>query len=424
MSAGTLERHATLYADTTKSLDELVHLEDPAFYVDPWPVYARLQAEAPAYFYRRLNTWVVTRHHDVRYVARTPEIFTASHGILLLDGVKSGAGAQDLFAGAEDFVGLTDPPRHTELRRIMQPPFMPPALAALEPRIAGFVDDLLTNMPLAEPVDWVERFAARLPVMVIAAILGIDDHDEEFFGRVRAWSDIVEDLASKDLSEEELVDGKRTFTELNSYILAMFDRKRRAPGDDFLSSLLADELDGRKLSEANLVGCTQALIAAGSDTVRSMLSSIVALFAAHDDQFQIVREDASRTPAAVEEILRFAPPARAFARQVVTPTVLHGQQLSPGERMVMAFDAANRDPEVFDDPHVFDVTKDRAHRNVAFGFGTHVCIAAPLARIEGRVVIDALRARCRRFEPAGEGRRVESFLRNGWHDLPVVLYAR
>jgi cytochrome P450 len=155
-----------------------------------------------------------------------------------------------------------------------------------------------------------------------------------------------------------------------------------------------------------------------------MLSSIVALFATHDDQFQIVREDASRTPAAVEEILRFAPPARAFARQVVTPTVLHGQQLNPGERMVMAFDAANRDPEVFDDPQVFDVTKDRAHRNVAFGFGTHVCIAAPLARIEGRVVIDALRARCRRFEPASGGRRVESFLRNGWHDLPVVLYAR
>src|ERR1700734_3012470 len=132
-SRDVLARHAERYGDSSRPLDELVHMEDPAFYVNPWPVYSRLQREAPVYYQRSLNTWVVTRYDDVRAVARTPEVFSAAQGILLLDGVKSGAGAQDLFAGGADFIGLTDPPRHTELRRVMQPPFTPPSLAALEP---------------------------------------------------------------------------------------------------------------------------------------------------------------------------------------------------------------------------------------------------------------------------------------------------
>jgi cytochrome P450 len=418
---GVQARHAERYGDSTRPLGELVHMEDPAFYVNPWPVYSRLQREAPVYYQRSLNTWVITRYDDVRTVARTPEVFSAAHGILLLDAVKSGAGAQDLFAGGADFIGLTDPPRHTELRRVMQPPFTPPSLAALEPRLVGAADRLLDAIEPGSVIEWVDEVAARLPVMAIAMILGIDPDGQEFPRQARRWSDVVEDLASKDLSAEEITTVRRVFAGIDRFILALFDERRQAPGVDFLSSLLADSLDGRRLTEANLIGFVQALIAAGSDTVRSLLANLVALLAARPDQYALLRERPELAPAAVEETLRFSPSARAFARQVVRDTTLGGQRLRAGQRVLMAFDAANRDPSAFASPQVFDVACPREHRNVAFGFGTHVCIAAPLARLEARILLEALCRRFGRIELAAPGKRVESFLRNGWRTLPVRL---
>jgi cytochrome P450 len=413
--------HAERYGDSTRPLDELVRMEDPAFYVNPWPVYARLQDEAPVHYQRSLNTWVVTRYDDVRTVARTPGTFSSAHGTLMLDGVRSGAGKQDLFAGGADFIGVTDPPRHAELRRVMTPPFIPPSLAALEPRLMDATGRLLDALEPDTAVEWVEGVAARLPVMAIAMILGIDPADQEFPLKARRWSNIVEDLAGKGLSLEEMAAARSVFTELDQFILALFDERRRVSGDDFLSSLLADSLDGRRLTEANLVGFTQALIAAGNDTVRALLSNLVALLAARPDQYALLRQRPGLASAAVEETLRFSPPARGFARQVVQDTVLCGQQLRAGQRVLMAFDAANRDPSVFADPNVFDLACPRERRNVAFGFGAHVCIAAPLARLEARILLEALSQRFGRIEMAGPGEAVESFLRNGWRSLPVRL---
>lgn len=424
LSPATLARHAELYADGGKSLAELVRVEDPAFYVDPWPVYERLHQEAPAYYYEPFDTWIITKYEDVRYISRTPETFSAAHGILLMDAVKKGAGAQDVFAGDGDFIGLTDPPRHNELRRIMQPPFTPPALARLQTHIEEYCDRLLDPIEPGSAIDWVDAVAARLPVLVIASILGIAEGHEEFFDNAREWSDAVEDLASKDLTTERLAEVKATFASLDEYIGHVFDEKRRCPDDGFLSSLLGDELDGKKLTEANLIGFTQALMAAGSDTVRALLSEMVAHLATFPDQRRLLAADPGLAPQAVEEVLRFASPARAFARQVVQDTTVRGEHLKTGQRVLLAYDAANRDAEAFDSPHFFDVRQERGKRNVAFGFGTHVCIAAPLARAEAATLLVKVLQRFPEFEIAGAGHRVESFLRNGWSDLPVVFQAK
>jgi cytochrome P450 len=420
-TTATLGRQAARFSDLTRPLEQLVHVEDPAFYVNPWPIYTRLQREAPVYFYEALNTWIITKYDDVRHVARSPEFFSARHGILLLDGVKHGAGTADLFAGGADFIGLTDPPRHTELRRVMQAPFSPPALASLEPKIAEFSDRLLDHVDAEEPVEWVSAVAARLPVMVIASILGIDHEDEEFLYRARRWSDVVEDVASKDLTPAEMNDAREAFARLDEFITDMFAQKRRRPGDDFLSFLLKERLDGELLSETNLISFTQILLAAGSDTVRALLSQLVVQLASHSDQRDLLTADPALGASVVEETLRFAPPARGFARQVVAPTVLRGQILHPGQRVLMCFDAANRDPDAFEDPHVFDITRPRSRRNVAFGFGTHMCVAAPLARLEGRVLLARLLQRFPSFELACPSDRVESFLRNGFHAVHLHL---
>jgi cytochrome P450 len=239
----TVQRYEERYSDTARPLADLVRIEDPAFYVRPWPVYGRMQAEAPVFYYEAFNTWILTRHEDVQYAARHPEVFSAAHGILLYDGVRENNALGQLFAGNGDMIGLTDPPRHGELRRIMQPPFTPSWLARLKPRIEGFCDRILSEIVPGEPVDWTDAVASRLPALVIAAILGIPDDDDEFSARVRVWTDATEELASRDQSAEELAATLAAFGSLNDFIGETFERKRGCPADDFLYSLLNDHLD-------------------------------------------------------------------------------------------------------------------------------------------------------------------------------------
>jgi cytochrome P450 len=419
----TVLRYQERYADASRPLADLVRIEDPAFYVHPWPVYERMQAEAPAYYYEPFDTWILTRHADVQYAARNPEIFSAAHGILLYDGVRKNNALGKLFAGDGDMIGLTDPPRHGELRRIMQPPFTPSWMARLKPRIEDFCDRILAEIVPGEPVNWTDTVATRLPAMVIAAILGIPDDDDEFAARVRVWTDATEELASRDQSPEELAATLAAFGSLNDFIGGTFERKRACPADDFLSSLLSDHLDNEKLSEANITAFAQMLIAAGADTTRSLLSEMAAHFAMFPRQLDLLRDDLSLVPNAIEEVLRFAPAAHGFARQAVQDVVMHGQQIKSGQRVWLAYEAANRDPGVFERPQVFDIQRASNRRNVTFGFGTHVCIAAPLVRMETKILLEKLVTRFSRFEIAGQGRRAESFLRNGWEDLPVVFHS-
>lgn len=423
ISAETRARHARLYSDIGSPLSALVHIEDPAFYVEPWAVYARLQTEAPAYFHEPLNTWILTRYEDIRMASRKHETFSCKHGILLYDGVKTeGGGLGALFAGDGDMVGLTDPPRHGELRRILQPPFTPAGLEGIQERLERFADQMIDLIVPGEQIDWVEQVASKLPVLVAAAILGIPD-DEDFFERVRVWTDATEELSSKEMTPESVEHAVGTFTSLNEYVLEAFESKRKCPGDDFLTSLLNDHLDNEKLSEGNRLGSVQLLLAAGADTSRSLLSELIAHLAVFEDQRELLVKDPSLIPDAIEEVLRFSPAARGFARQVVEDVEIHGQQLKVGQRVYLAYEAGNRDPSVFERPHEFDITRPSNRKHVAFGFGAHVCIAAPLVRLETRILLEKLMARYPRFELAGPGKRVESFLRNGWSELPVVFFA-
>ena len=418
----TVRCYQERYADVTRPLADLVRIEDPAFYVNPWPVYERMRSEAPAYYYEQFNTWILTRHDDVQYAARNPDVFSAAHGILLYDGVRRDNALGQLFAGNGDMIGLTDPPRHGELRRIMQPPFTPSWLARLKPRIEAFCDRILAGIVPGEPVNWTEAVASRLPALVIAAILGIPDADGEFATRVRAWTDATEELAGRDQSAGERAAALAAFGSLNDFIVETFERKRGCPAEDFLSVLLNEHLGNQQLSEANITAFAQLLIAAGADTTRSLLSELAAHLAMFPGQLDLLRADQSLVPNTIEEVLRFAPAAHGFARQAVKDTTLRGQQIRSGQRVWLAYEAANRDPEVFERPHEFDIRRPANRRNVTFGFGTHVCIAAPLVRLETKILLEQLVTRFSRFEIAGEGRRAESFLRNGWVELPMVFH--
>jgi cytochrome P450 len=304
-SSAVLERYAALYADATRPLEQLVRIEDAAFYVNPLPAYERMQHEAPAYYYAPFNTWVLTKHADVQYASRQHETFSCAHGILLYDGIKKGGGIGELFAGGGDLIGLTDPPRHGELRRIMQPPFTPPALARLQSQTEAYCDRLLDRITPGEPFDWVTEVASRLPIIVIAAILGIPDDDQGFFEQVRVWTNATEELVSRDLSAEELTDTLAAFDSLNVFISEVF----------------------------HMVGFAQLLIAAGADTSRSLLSEVVAQLCHFPEQRGLLVDDPSLIPNAIEEVLRFSPAARGFARQLVQDATMRGMHMKAGERV-------------------------------------------------------------------------------------------
>lgn len=408
------------FSDLDLPLEQLVDIEHPAFWVNPYPVYERLQQEAPAYFYEPLNTWILTRFEDVKRAARSHDTFSCQHGILLYDGKEQDNGLGKLFAGDGDMIGLTDPPRHGELRRVMQPPFVPASLDKLATRLDLFCNEMLDAITPGEPIEWVSAVAERLPMVVMAAILGIPDQDEEFFDQVRVWTEATEALSARKLDDEERAEVMTTFAGLGDFISDVFEHKRRHPGDDFLTSLLADHIYEQELSQKNLVGFVQLLIAAGGDTTRSLLSNLIAHLAVDEHARALLRTDESLVANAVEEALRIAPP-RGFARQLVQDTEFAGVAMKDGQRVFLCYDAANRDPSVFENPHAFDVTRTSNRRNVGFGFGAHVCIAAPLVRLETKILLTKLVERYPDFVLAGPGRRVVNFLRNGWDELPVVF---
>jgi cytochrome P450 len=186
--------------------------------------------------------------------------------------------------------------------------------------------------------------------------------------------------------------------------------------------LLDTTLDNEKLSMANVMMFTQTVLAAGNDTTRALLAGMVATLAEHPKELKKLVADRTLVPSAIEEVLRWVTPARQFIRYVTADTELRGQALSQGDYVCLAYDAANRDPEVFEDPEVFDISKRRRLGQIAFGYGTHVCIGAPVVRMETPPLLERLLDRFSRWEIVGDQRRSMTTLRSGWVELPVAFY--
>ncbi|MFK0154011.1 cytochrome P450 [Streptomyces sp. NPDC090499] len=400
-----------------------VPIEDPRFYVDdPWPVFARMQENAPFHYYEPLDTFVVTRHADIRAVAGLPEIFVSSKGLFLND-VKYQAQAGDelvtdsFFPKGGEQVGTTDLPRHTELRRVMAPAFSAEAMRRVREPLSRDVRELVAGIAPDTVVDWVSC-ANRVPIVAAIRMIGLP-HTE--FERVRFWSDELEKLAG-DLTFEELGAAAAEFQSLQRFVVENLEAKRRDPGDgDLLTVLLAAELDGRGVSEANVVMFAMTMLAAGNDTTRSLLSGLVRQLALHPDQWDLLRRDRSLIPSAVEETLRYVTPARAMLRTATEDVELDGRPIRAGQHVYLMYMAANRDESVFPDAHRYDITRSESSRHLAFGAGIHHCMGARLVRAQAPIVLDALLDRFAGVELAGEPTPVMNHIRNGWTSMPVVF---
>jgi cytochrome P450 len=290
----------------------------------------------------------------------------------------------------------TDPPVHTRLRRLVSRAFTPRAVDDMRPLIEGIADSLLDRVVAHGEMDVLHDFAHHLPVKVIGTMLGVPDDDYPTFASWtttlgRAFSPVIDAALREQL--ELAIRG------LDDYVGRLIDERRRKPGADLLSQLIAAEEDGDRLSVDELIAMVENLLFAGHDTTRGLLSIALPLLCRHPHQLDRVRADPQLMAAAVEEILRYEPPVMGGAREAAERIELApGVTVDEGERVSISVAAANRDPAAFAQPDRFDIARNDKSKLASFGQGIHYCLGAALARAEAEVALRRLLARCDAIE--------------------------
>jgi len=270
---------AARISGTEPSLAGLVRLEEPEFYLDPHPVYDRMRIEQPVYYYAPLDIFVLTRHADMRAVARRPDLFSSARGVVLsqLQYERDGATEiMDQFIDPEgEIFAFTDPPRHRELRKVLMPAFSPRAVHAMAAQIRESCRLLVASISPGALTDVVDQIAAPLPIGVATRLLGVP---REHAADIKRWSDARELLTSGAGSRARLRRAAAVFAEMNGFLREQFAAKRARPGDNLMSALLSEELDGVPLSEPRLLTYCHQVLSVGNDTTRSLLACFAIAF--------------------------------------------------------------------------------------------------------------------------------------------------
>jgi cholest-4-en-3-one 26-monooxygenase len=406
----------------TLDIDPL-DLIDPARYQRdgcPYQLWSRLRAESPVAYFEPLgypSFWAVTRHADIVEAAAQPLVFSSAKGINLDRDAEAIAAAVARF----EMIVFLDPPRHGPMRQVANKEFLRSAVRARFEdigRIASqIIDDAATGGELAE-CDFVPTFAARLPLEVIAWVLGVPRPDWDRL--LRATDTIIgkEDPEFRRPGESPEEAMRRAQIEIHVYFEGLVEERRRRPQQDLVSLLVQSTVDGVPLNQEQLLGYCELLTEAGNETTRDAIASGMHAFCEHPDQWEKLQQHPELLPDAVEEILRWASPINYFVRTATQDYELGGQTIRAGDKVVLFWASANRDEEVFDDPSVFRIDR-RPNQHLVFGFGPHLCMGAHLARAELERMFGLLSARMVWFEQAGPVERLYSSINGAIKHLPI-----
>ncbi|WP_225839543.1 cytochrome P450 [Streptomyces sp. NK08204] len=355
---------------------------DPAFVANPFPFYRQLYEEGPvrrAVIVGGLEAWLVTRYEDGLAALGDPrlssDIRDASDPRLVqqLPATERESLVRNMLRA--------DPPDHTRLRRLVSKAFTARRVAELRPRVQAITDGLLDAIAHAGRADLVADFALPLPVTVISELLGVPTRDRYDFQR---WTDDMI-LQGPEPPDPTVVDG--AWQQMRAYLVKLLEAKRADAGDDLLSDLINARDEEQRLDEDELIAMAFLLLVAGYVTTVNLISGGIAALLAHPDQLELLRDDPTLLPDAIEEFLRYDGPVNPgiarFARENIE---IAGVRIPRGATVLVASAIADRDPARFPDPDRLDITRrDNAH--LAFGHGIHYCLGAPLARLEGQVAI-------------------------------------
>ncbi len=391
--------------------DLQLDLTKPGFYLRPdyFDVLSALRDRAPVT--RTLEgSWAVARYEDIRSISRDPERFVSGRGVLINDPLRS-----DGSEGLNTYSILhLDPPVHALYRKIVNRWFTPRAVGHLGHSVRRTVTDVLDGAPAHETIDGVDTLASVVPIDVIAELFGVGDADRNLF---RRWSDAI--IAAPDRAGSP--DTGSAFGSMAEFLMDHVDSPA-TDGNDLLGVLKTAELDGRPLSREEIMGFCITLLVAGNETTRTLISGGMEVLHQYPHQRAQLAGDLSLLPVAVEELLRWVTPIQAFGRTAVVAVELGGQEISPGDFVIMLYASGNRDEEVFGPTAAeLDVRRPVTPTHLAFGFGEHLCLGAALARLEARVFFEELLARYPTYSLVGPVEYVRSTLVRGAVQMPMVL---
>jgi pimeloyl-[acyl-carrier protein] synthase len=356
----------------------------PEFHANPYPFYKALREKDPVH-QSPLGFWVLTRYDDVVMSLRDPHFGRDGFAPLL----EANYGAGGAGGSLPRSMLMRDPPDHTRLRTLVNKAFTPRVIEGMRPHIQSIVDRLLDRVQGARAMDVIADLAYPLPVTVICEMLGVPLEDHE---AIRGWStDIIRSLdAIGLLADPEVVKrAAEARSALGEYFRRLLPERRRRPQADLLSLLIAAEEQGDKLNEGELLSMCVLLFIAGHETTVNLIGNGMLALLTHSDQLAKLRADPMLVPVAVEELLRYDSPVQRTARVTSADVEIQGRPIPSGSMVVAAIGAANRDPGQFVDPDRLDVAR-ADNRHVAFGFGIHFCLGAPLARLEGQIALGTL----------------------------------
>jgi cytochrome P450 len=376
-----------------------------------------LRREAPIYFHPEADGpgfWCITRRDDLRQVSHDWEHASSECGITLHELTEEQIEQQRMMM-------LTmDPPKHTKLRLLVNKGFTPRMIGRLHERIREIARDIVDNIAERGSCDFVVDVAAELPLQVIAEMMGVPQEERH---KMFEWSNRM--IGSEDpeyaVSAE---DATTAAMEMFAYANDLAAKKRAEPGDDIISVLLDAEVEGERLTDMEFDVFFELLAVAGNETTRNLISHGMLALIEHPDQRAKLLADRSKIPAAVDEMLRFASPVMYMRRTAKSDMERRGQQIKKGDKVALWYIAADHDPDVFDDPHTFDISRQPADDFVAFGGGgPHFCLGSHLARLEIQVMFEELLDRIPEMELAGPVERLRSNFINGIKHMPVKFTA-
>ncbi len=388
------------------------------FYDDPHAFYPQLRAEAPVFYNAEYDFYALSRHADVAAGLKDFATYSSAYGVDLAM-VRRGK-----HVPAKMIISI-DPPEHRVMRSLVNKVFTPRAINALQAMITETIDGFLAESLGADgsEFDVVQDFSVYFPVDVITKMLGVP---AEYRQQVRLWID--ESLHREPGQIAMSKAGMQAMTEIWLMYYELIKERRDHPQDDMISALIAAEVereDGSTstLDDSEIAGFATLLGGAGAETVTKLVGSAVVTFARHPEQWRELLDDRSKVPVAIEELLRYDAPVQYNVRRSNTDVTLHGVTIPAGSPVFLLGASANRDPDAWTAPDVFDINRDRAEaQNLAFGYGIHSCLGAALARMESKIALERLLDLMPRYEVRWEGcQRVSMQNVAGWSHVPVRI---
>ena len=391
--------------------------DDPAFLADPFPVYRRMQDEDPAHWSPKIKSWVLTRYEDVKRVCLDKDM--SSDRLRPFFASMPGAEAAkigDIIRYLSLWMVFRDAPEHTRLRRLTSRVFNLKSMRDMRPNIESLTAWLLEEIGDREEFDFIAAFAGPLPALVIMDMLGVP---RNALAQVKRMSDDMALFIGSSRTSPEKYDIAESAThEMAEFFRVMIADRRVAPKTDLLSELIGIDDAGDRLSDDELIATCILLLFAGHETTTNHVANSTRSLIDFPEQRNKLRADPGLAARAGEELLRFDGPSGAQVRIVQVEHELHGKTLKPGDRVFIMLNAANRDPRAYPDPDRVDLERDGV-AHLTFGFGLHICLGFPLARLEGEIAVPAVARHFRRMELAGEAEWINSMVFRGMKTMPV-----